>query len=343
MASKDKVFMGIRGRVPSKAGRSVGSPPELGRVSRMGRFYHNNKELGGRRKSGRFRTGKIPLYVKILSLVVLSLAVFIPLGLWIQGRSEIDDDINDAKPKTQEVVRVASRFPAPREEEATRLVKQALAARNVPDLKKSIRMGETSAKEILEFLSTMEEKEGKAEQFDWMAGMDANGLQIEGVLVRFGEKNNRLAMLTPDETGTWHLDFDSFARQVRPGWKQIFSTPATEAQVRVYVGRDAYYNGAFSDESRWICYALASPDNDTLMMGYVKPGSSQHIAMESVLGGKTINRAVLKISRDATMEPRQFVIRDVIAEDWVVGDSVYDQRFTPNPGMLSEPGQAGGR
>src|ERR1035437_1508773 len=153
MASKDKVFRGIRGRVPNTAGRSVGSPPELGRVSRMGRFYHNNKELGGQRKSGRFRTGKIPLYVKILSLVVLSLAVFIPLGLWLGGRSEIDDDINDAKPKTQEVVRVASRFPAPREEEATRLVKQALAARNVPDLKKSIRMGETSAKEIIEFLS----------------------------------------------------------------------------------------------------------------------------------------------------------------------------------------------
>lgn len=336
MAANKNVIIGIRGKVPDKSQRTSVEPPPLGSFSRMPRFITETKS---RKAAPRLRR-----YAKIVSLSALGLSLLaVPLGLWVQSRHDLDQEIVASKPNSQEMVRVANKFPAPREEDAIRLVKLALAKRNVTDLGKIIRMGETSAQEIIEFLGSLQEREGKAEQFDWMAGMDANGLQIEGVLVRFGETHNRLAMLTPDETGTWLMDFDSFARRVKPAWTQILSAPAIEAQVRIYVGRDAYYNGAFSDESRWKCYALASPDCNTLIMGYVKPGSSQHIALESVLGDKAINRAVVKIRRDASMGSRQFEILGVIAEDWVIGDSVYDQRFTPSPGLIAEPSPAGRR
>ncbi len=341
MTPKDKVYVGIRGKVPGKGWRAIGSPPDLGNVSRMPRAYHKGR--GRWRKSrGSRRKVKVPYYVKVLSLVVLGLVVIgVPLVLWIQGRFALDEDIEDAKPKSQEVVRVVGKFVPPNEDDAIRLVKQALAARNVADLKKTIRMGETSAKEIVEFLGTLEAKEGKQEQLDWLAGMDANGLQIEGVLVRFGDKHSRLAMLTPDESGTWHMDYDSFARKVRPDWARILSSPDIEATVRVYVGMDSYYNGDF-DEASWKSYAMGSPDNaDMLLTGYVKPGSSQHIALESILGGKK-NRAVIRIRHTAAMGPRQYEIIEVIAEDWIVGGTVYDHRFTPNSGMMAEPPPSGG-
>ena len=238
MAANKNVIIGIRGKVPDKSQRTSVEPPPLGSFSRMPRFITETKS---RKAAPRLRR-----YAKIVSLSALGLSLLaVPLGLWVQSRHDLDQEIVASKPNSQEMVRVANKFPAPKEEDAIRLVKLALAKRNVTDLGKIIRMGETSAQEIIEFLGSLQEREGKAEQFDWMAGMDANGLQIEGVLVRFGETHNRLAMLTPDETGTWLMDFDSFARRVKPAWTQILSAPAIEAQVRIYVGRDAYYNGAF--------------------------------------------------------------------------------------------------
>lgn len=233
------------------------------------------------------------------------------------------DRSGDRSPVWEEArVRVVSQFVSPTEDHAIDLVKRALAARQEEHIEPLFRLGSSSPSEVVAFLIEMEKAKGPPKRFDWMSSIDSGGILLEGVLVTYpgaGAAVGRLALLTPDENGSWKLDFEAFARVVEPSWQEILSNNAEQAVVRVLIGSDVYYNGPFSDDKEWVCYGLTSPDMDETLHGYCKVGSAEAEALEKLFAeGNRMSRASLEITRVPDADRRQFEITRLLAGDWVV-------------------------
>jgi hypothetical protein len=137
------------------------------------------------------------------------------------------------------------------------LVKQALAIREPAKVPAFFRPCDSSPEEIVAYLGSLEAVDGRISGYDWLSSMDVNRLSVDGVLVKFtgdDAPRSRLALLTPDAEGKWRIDFDAFARTVKPAWSEILEKAADSALVRVYAATDSYYNGPFRDDTQWICY-----------------------------------------------------------------------------------------
>jgi hypothetical protein len=189
---------------------------------------------------------------------------------------------------------------------------------------------------VTAFLSGMEEQDGAVTGCQWLSSMDANGLLIDGVLVSTSKDDvprNRLALLTPDDKGVWKIDFDAFARTVKPSWDGLLSAEGGQGVARVIVAKDSYYNGPFIDESVWVSYGMASPDTGEILLGYCRKDSPQARAMERIVSSagvgdnRRLNRATLELRRPQAAEKRQFEIIRVLAEDWALGKEPFDAAF----------------
>ncbi|MDP3850327.1 MAG: hypothetical protein Q8Q59_07485 [Luteolibacter sp.] len=230
--------------------------------------------------------------------------------------------------------RNVSEYESPGEQEALDMVKHAAAVREPGEVARYFRMGAATPDEVVGFIKEMEVVDGKITGFQWLSSMDANGMLIDGVLVSTlmdGSPRNRLALLTPDEKGEWKIDFEAFARTVRPSWKELMEERGGTGLVRVIVAKDSYYNGPFKDESEWVSYGMVSPDSEVILLGYCRKGSPQARAMERIVSeekGDTrrrLNRATLEVRRPEGAEVRQFEIIRVLAEDWILSGQPFDR------------------
>lgn len=272
--------------------------------------------------------------------VTLTVATLLVIGgfmmFWLRTHGHKAATAHAAQ--AMENVRVVSKFVSPGQDEALELVKRALANRDPELVESCFHLGGAKPAEVVEFVGDTEKRDGRIERFDWLSSMDMDGLLMEGVLVVYAGKtatSERLAFLVPDETGVWKVDFDAFARSSRPSWRELLEGPADHARVRVFVARDAYYNGPFLDESRWVCYALASPEtrevlpeDRELLRGYCRVGSPQARAMERIFrAGERMRRATLEIRRAEGADSRQFEIARVLSQDWVLSPKPFDEKF----------------
>ncbi len=277
-----------------------------------------------------------------MALGVLGSAIF----LW--GRQNMNSGAAAAAESGEERVvekRVVSEFESPTEDEALNLVKRALETREAAGVAEYFHPGSASPERVVGFLNGMEEADGPVERMNWLGSMDANGILLDGVLVktRKGDRlKNRLAFLTPDERGAWKVDFDAFARTVEPSWNELLENKAAEGLVRVIAAADSYYNGPFGDDSQWVCYGMASPDTEEVLLGYCRRGSPQARAMARIVlnddalpnglsnglsGARSLKRVIVKIRRAEGGEARQFEISRVMAEDWVMSGEPFDGKF----------------
>ena len=315
--------------------RSAGDAPSLGRLARMRGTGLPKGRRRRRKRSERAPSsgkGKVVFYWSLLlgvfSLGLLGAAFF----LWLKPQMDSAQDAEmQSLLEVEENVRVPSKFPSPSEREALDLVKQALAVRNPEKVAGKFHLGTSDSRQIVDFLSKIEIVDGMLDHYEWLSNMDANGLSIDGVLVHYlldGKTRQRLAFLTPDDNGVWKIDFDGFARTVTPSWTELLEKGADHATVRVYLGEDSYYNGPFSDDKQWISYGFASSDTDQLLIGYCKVDSAQAKAIRWMFAkGTRINRAILEIRRVNGAEPKQFEITKVLAEDWVMGKTPFEDGF----------------
>jgi hypothetical protein len=232
----------------------------------------------------------------------------------------------DAPPATE-----VSQFPSPKAEEALALVKQALAVREPENVVKYFRPGTASPQTVVEFLGGLETSEGPMDSLHWLSNIRTGAFPIEGVAVKFKgmeRPSSRLALLTPDTSGKWQIDFDAFARTVTPSWTELLENQAQVGLVRVFVEKDFYYNGPFRDEKEWRCYAIASPELKETLRAYCKIGSRQAAAIASILSKEVkFARATLEIRRVEGAESRQFEISKVLAKDWVLGPVPFEEGF----------------
>ncbi len=78
-------------------------------------------------------------------------------------------------------------------------------------------------------------------------------------LVRMKDGERRqLSILRTPEGGK--VDFACFIRHCSAPWPAILSGEVAEADVRVLVMPDAYHNFNYLDETKWVSFALSSPD-----------------------------------------------------------------------------------
>lgn len=325
----------------SRHDRAAGDAPNMGRVARMpgtglpkgSRRKRRKSESGRRGRLRRFRKQVIRSWSVLLSALMLA-ALGLTVWLWLVPQMDSRRDSAGQLPgDAEDSARVASKFPSPSEPEALAMVKHGLALRDPRMIAEYFRLSTASPQEIVDFLRGLGTTDGAIDRYEWLSSIDANGLSIDGVLVGFtgtdkDKPRNRLALLTPDDAGKWRIDFEAFARTVKPSWNELLAQQADVAQVRVYAVRDNYYNGVFSDDQQWICYGLASPDTDQTLLAYCKTGSPQAAAMDWIFSAENkMSRMTLEIRRIAGGQPRQFEIAKVIAMDWVVGAVPFDEGF----------------
>ena len=230
------------------------------------------------------------------------------------------------------------RLKSPDDTAAVELVKSALAVRDPAKVDARIRRGSATPEQVVAFLAGLEKTDEKTAidkgmaKFGWIGSIDHNGMSQEGVEVTFrrdGERNRRLAILTPDENGVWKMDFAAFARRAEPSWEELLDKEGKSGVVRVIVAKDHYYNGPFQDDKVWQSYGIAAVDREELLLGYCKIDSPQYRALESILANESgpTFRVTLGLRRVKDGARRQFEITQVIAEDWVVGPKMFDEAF----------------
>jgi hypothetical protein len=323
--------------------RTAGDAPSLGRLGRLpgtglqkgGRWKKKRRDQGrGSREQKRGRL-RVFLWSGVLAVIAAGVLAAV-VGIWLRSgmnRNKLAASAQAAKPSA----RAVPRFESPTEEVAMARVTQALKIRDPGKVAEFFRMGSASPEVVVRFLSGMKELDGAITRCDWRSSMDANGLLLDGVVVntrKEGKRRNRLAFLTPDQNGQWKIDFDAFARTVNPLWGELFETSADQGVVRILFAKDNYYNGPFSDEGKWVCYGMASPDLESGLLGYCRKGSPQAVAMARINwfagmtpGNGRLQRATLEIRRVEGAASRQFEITRVLAEDWVMSAVPFDQQF----------------
>jgi len=314
--------------------RSAGDAPSLGRLARMPGTGLPKGTRRRRQRSERGRHGarRVILNWSILFGILAALTLVAAAYFWVQPQMEADLLAGGkSTPDRDDEVRVKSKFKSPSENEALGMVRHALEIREPEKVAERFHFGTADPRIIVDFLKNLPATDGSLDHYDWLGSVDANNLQLDGVVVTFksGEKLcQRIAFLTPDEMGMWKIDFDAFARTVKPSWSDLLEKGAESAVVRVFLGEDSYYNGPFINDKQWICYGLASPDREETLQGYCKVDSPQAGAVHWMFTkGGTVNRATLEIRRVEGASPRQFEIVKVIADDWVVGKVPFEDGF----------------
>ncbi|MCX6875362.1 MAG: hypothetical protein NTW21_16375 [Verrucomicrobia bacterium] len=331
-----------RGVHTGATSRKPGSAPGLGKVARTPGFgrpgtrrnrRHRQEQLRrtGRRARKRARRLIIVVWSIVIGLVSTA-ALGVAFASWLRPMLKREKDTTETdRVAADALVRVASKFKSPTEQEALALVKKALELRNPDEVAGLIRPGPMTALEVVNYLEAMKSVDGEIAGYVWLRSIDKNGLSLEGVLVKFVVKNkprSRLAILTPDASGVWKMDFAAFARLVQPSWPDLLTRKAESGIVRVYVTKDSYYNGPFLDDTKFTAYSLASPDMDEVLVGYCKVDSAQDRAMKLMWTGgstPTMTRATLEIRRVEGAEQRQYEISRVLAEDWVMAEKPLDE------------------
>ena len=271
----------------------------------------------------------------VLVLFALSVLAFFIFS-WLRGQMGRRAAAGDVAAAPAIQWRKVSEFPSPTEKVALEWVKNALSERDPARVGNYFRLGQTEPATVVSFLQGMQDLDGAITGYQWLSSMDANHLLIDGVLVitsKDGTPRNRLALLTPDEQGVWKIDFDAFARTVRPSWEELLAEDGGKGIVRVILAKDSYFNGPFRDDGTWQCYGMASPDSDKILLGYCRKDSPQAHALSLVFYQEgdaqnvysRLKRATLELRRPEGAETRQFEITRVLAEDWVLSDKAFDE------------------
>jgi hypothetical protein len=218
-------------------------------------------------------------------------------------------------------------------EDAVELVRTALQNRDVSLVESYFILGASAAtpQDAIELLEDIETRDGRPDGFEPLGGKVAMAGRPEEVMVssvKGGLVSNRLVQLI-SENGKWRIDLDSYARHASPGWEDILGHKCDAAVVRVFVTPDSYYNGDRFREDLWKCYALICPDVDEILFGYAARGSAQEEALNRIISNEedVSHRATLKILTTKEQGRMQFEISRVLADDWFIGESHFDESF----------------
>lgn len=226
---------------------------------------------------------------------------------------------------------------APRD--AFGMLKRLLASRDEREVAGLILPGAISAVEAVEYLVNFPPV-AEIHEVGKLKSSEVPALALIAVPVR-GPLG--VAFFRTDGEGAWKIDFDAFARHSEVGIGDFIGGAADAGTFRVMAATDTYYNGAYADDERWSCYCLTSPDHDAVVYAYCRRDSPQGEAMYALEdlalrrgqdegtqlapGDAASFRVTLDLKRMPGSIGRQVEIVSVVAADWMVTDSNFDETF----------------
>ncbi len=282
-----------------------------------------------RRRETLFRT----IAIGVLALIGMALIAVIGLN-----RDRVTNEAVWRDPSMDSFVPPIQTMLPPTEEEALDLVRTVLAMRTTGEFGARVRLSGMTAEQAVDFLQHREERDGKMRRMDWIGNMDANGIQIEAVQIVFENEliPVRRALLTPNKNGDWQVDMASLANWSSVPWDRFLSEPGREADLRVVVSRDNYFNGAYSSDREWSAFRLASPESQTLLIAYCEKDGKSLTALSNLLKESPYARVVLHVRKAEEPGNRQCEILSVLAEDWIVTETPFEERFQRGRSLSGE-------
>ncbi len=312
----------LRRAGPEPAGEAPGGESESTGIKRrrrkkMGESDHHSweqqKEIsGGRRGEGR-------------QMRVMLIGGALLLGLILAGTIVL---MKSGKP-TQVAVgkKAAAHTPAvaPTPEarteasfltEAEPLARRFLSAASVEELLPMVRIPETVGPRMKAFYADGKVTPLGLSRFNsGDAVAHQNNQWIVTILTRDHEEKG---MVFIDSRDGLKIDWESFVGWSDIPWAEFIAKRPTQSHVfRVLVAPADYYNFAFSDESKWQCYRIQSPDREHQVFGYGEKGTELEKKLLPSPDQKDVALMLaLKFPEGAT-QANQVEIVKFIAGDWV--------------------------
>ena len=132
-----------------------------------------------------------------------------------------------------------------------------------------------------------------------------NDIQYVTFFAELSNGSRRLLCVVGTPDGP-RVDWDAYARYGTASWNDILAGKVTKATVRIFPQPSTYYTKNFQDREQWTAYALASPDLDLPLYGYVKNNTPLHQKfLKAQLSGA--RRAIV----DLTITPEDSAHRQV--------------------------------
>lgn len=217
-------------------------------------------------------------------------------------------------------------------------------ARSADDLRGLIRPGKISAERAVQVLHDLSIDEGAPQSPRWVGSIDSLMRPLEAVLVPYTDGRGRLVIFTPDESGKWLIDFDAFAQLSEPSLDALESGKASSGILRVIANRDTYYNGIYTDESRFACFALRSIQSDSVIYGYCSHDSDAMAALLAIEAKAAAtgtasedptqirSRIMLEVERKPESGDKQFEITRVLSDSWAKSEVALDEMIRARGG-----------
>ena len=125
--------------------------------------------------------------------------------------------------------------------------------------------------------------------------------------------------LRKESNGGYKLDWESYVGASEIGWTQFVTERAAKpALFRVHAQTEEYFNYEFSDEKKYVCARLESPDGKTVLYGYAEKGTDIASKLTSALA-KQPKRATLTLKLvfpEHAQSKDCVVITEVLADRW---------------------------
>ena len=128
---------------------------------------------------------------------------------------------------------------------------------------------------------------------------------------------SRLVAVVLSEDGA-KVDFDCYARHGSASWPDLLAGKATV--MRLFVKPGTYYNYTFSDDQAWRGFVASSPDLEEPFFVYVRRGSEEAKRLAAVRTPRPTRVTVGLRSLKGSHQQRQFEVKAVHAQGWVVAD-----------------------
>ncbi len=159
-------------------------------------------------------------------------------------------------------------------------------------------------------------REAIAHQIIPQKNITANNTQYSTFLAKLPDGGQRFLCVigTPDGP---RVDWDAYARYGTASWIEILEGKVTEATVRIFPQPSDHYIRNFQDREKWLAFALASPDLDIPIYGYVDKTSAFFAEVNAKISMGSLRATVdVKISPDDAQH-RQVEIVGIRTLGWV--------------------------
>lgn len=202
------------------------------------------------------------------------------------------------------------------EKEAEAIVRSFVEATTLEEMLRVVRTPEVTEARMRRFYPEGKIAAAGLSQFNPSEGFLSDG-RFHSFSIITGEQAEKAVTVEKTPQGL-KVDWESWVGWSDIPWADFVSTkPVTSHVFRVFLAPSDYYNFGFSDDTKWQCYRLDSPDKADMVYGYVEKNSPLDLQLrpnpDETLKATTL---ALKFLPDST-SGTQVIIERLVSDGWV--------------------------